>query len=122
MFHWVDKKQIVCPEVAEAGPVESASEFARWRAKDCRNLYIFKIRGPLKYAVDVAVKAEETPRVFLASQKVGEENHRGLAGMLEQNVKFFDPCLRRLLLLPGGSGKEKLGTKLTSMLTRHRYG
>jgi hypothetical protein len=27
-----------CPEVAAAGPVESASEFARWRGKDCRNL------------------------------------------------------------------------------------
>jgi hypothetical protein len=36
--HWVDNKQIVCSEVAAAGPVESASEFARWRGKDCRNL------------------------------------------------------------------------------------
>lgn len=84
----MDKKQIVCPEVAEAGPVESASEFARWRAKDCRNLYIFKIRGPLKYAVDVAVKAEETPRVFLASQKVGEEIIEAWQGCSNRTSNF----------------------------------
>jgi hypothetical protein len=46
--------------------------------------YIFKIRGPLKYAVNVVVKAEETPRVFLATQKVGEEIIEAWAGMLER--------------------------------------
>ena len=53
--------------------------------------YIFKIRGPLKYAVNVVVKAEETPRVFLATQKVGEEIIEAWAGMLEENVNILDP-------------------------------
>jgi len=53
--------------------------------------YIFKIRGPLKYAVNGVVKAEETPCVFLATQKVGEEIIEAWAGMLEENVNIFDP-------------------------------
>jgi hypothetical protein len=49
--HWVDKKQIVCREIAEAGPCSVCERIREMESQGLPESDIVKIRGPLKFAM-----------------------------------------------------------------------
>jgi hypothetical protein len=90
--HFVDGKQIVCREIAEAGTCSVCERIRRMEREGVPESQIFPIRGPKKYAMNVLVKGEQSPRVYLAVASVGEEIARiWEAALDESNVNIFDP-------------------------------
>lgn len=90
--HFVDGKQIVCREIAEAGTCSVCERIRRMEREGVPESQIFPIRGPKKYAMNVLVKGEQSPRVYLAVASVGEEIARTWEAALdESNVNIFEP-------------------------------
>jgi hypothetical protein len=90
--HFVDKKQIVCREIAEAGTCSVCERIRTMERQGVPESQIFPIRGPKKYAMNVLVKGEQSPRVFLAVASVAEEIMRTWEAELdESSVNIFDP-------------------------------
>jgi hypothetical protein len=90
--HFINKRQIVCHEVAEAGSCFICDQIRELETKGTPEREIFPFRGPKKLAMNVLVKGEETPRMFLAPRTVGEEIWRTWEQTLNQdNINIFDP-------------------------------
>jgi hypothetical protein len=92
--HFIRKaeKQIVCSEIEEAGPCFICEKIREMKARGSKENDIFQFLGSVKYAMNVLVRGEEKPRVFLAPGKVGEEIIRTWKAALdEENLNIFDP-------------------------------
>ncbi len=90
-IHFINKRQIVCHEVAEAGSCFICDQIREMETKGKPKSEIFPFRGPKKFAMNVLVKGEEAPRVFLAPKTVGEDICRTWEQALNQNINIFDP-------------------------------
>jgi hypothetical protein len=89
--HFVSGKQVPCSEVADAGPCyicEQIREMERQRVPEHK---IFPIRGPIKYAMNVLVRGEEVPQVFLAPTTVGARIFDEWERIIKNDVNIFDP-------------------------------
>jgi hypothetical protein len=87
--HFDKKKMTVCselPEMLGACPVCD-----RVRAMKAAGTNSFRIEASVKFAVNVLVRGEETPKVFLAPRTVAVEIIRAFEGMLEEKLNIFDP-------------------------------
>jgi hypothetical protein len=90
--HFVEKQQIVCSEVEEAGPCSVCERIRDMESQGFQEAQIFRIRGPKKYAMNVIVKGEEISRIFLATATVGEEIFRTWKAVWdEEGINIFDP-------------------------------
>ena len=89
--HFVSKRQIVCAEVAEADPCFVCEKIREMEKQGVPESEIFRVRGPRKYAMNVLVRGEQSPRVFLAPATVGTEIVATWeAALNEENVNIFD--------------------------------
>jgi hypothetical protein len=90
--HFVDGKQIVCKEIAEAGTCFVCERIRKMKREGVPESQIFPICGPKKYGMNVLVRGEESPRVYLATALVGEEIARTWERRLDESkVDIFDP-------------------------------
>jgi hypothetical protein len=89
--HFVNKRQVVCSQVAGAGPCYVCERIREMEKRGVPESEIFRVRGPAKYAMNVLVKGELSPRVFLAPATVAGEIVDAWKGMLDENINIFDP-------------------------------
>jgi hypothetical protein len=89
--HFVNKKQIVCSEVAEACPCLICEKIREMEKQGVPEPQIFRVRGPEKYAMNVVIKGESRSRVFLAPRTVAAEIVGAFESEIAKNVNIFDP-------------------------------
>jgi hypothetical protein len=84
----VSTARIVCTEVTKGTPCYICEQLAEMRAR-AENTYRFE--GPAKYAMNILVRGEEIPRVFVAPATVAAEIRRVLMEGVEAGIDFLDP-------------------------------
>jgi hypothetical protein len=89
--HFVNKKQIVCSEVAKAGPCFICEQIREMEKQRVPEPQIFRVRAPEKYAMNVLIKGETRSRVFLAPRTVAEEIVGAFESNIAKNINIFDP-------------------------------
>jgi hypothetical protein len=77
--------------VEEAGPCYVCDRIRELRTKGVPEKDLYKYLGPKKYAMNVLVKGELIPRVFLAPATVAGEIIPAWEGMLADNINIFNP-------------------------------
>jgi hypothetical protein len=85
--HFIKGTQIACSEEEKV----PAPCFTCERIREMRvgGSEIFPYLGPLKYAMNVLIKGEETPRVFLAPTRVGEDIIQDFDDGIKNDIKRF---------------------------------
>jgi hypothetical protein len=90
--HWQDGKQIVCRELEQAGPCSVCQRIGEMERQGVPETTIFKLRAPMKIAMNILVRGEEVPKVFLAPMTAGRRIIDLWETVLNEDViNIFDP-------------------------------
>ena len=105
--HFVNKKQVVCSEIADSGPCFICEKIRAMEKQGIPESKIFRIRGPRKYAMNILLRGEQNPRAFVAPRTVAEVSSR--PGKRRSTTKMstsLSHCHQRLLPLPVLEGRD----------------
>jgi hypothetical protein len=92
--HFINKRQIPCSEQEkEPAACFICEKIRELRAKGVAEKDLFRYCAPIKYAMNVLVRGEQSPRVFLAPATVGEPIIRTWESGIKENINFFNPLL-----------------------------